>query len=298
MPIMAIAIDWMLPLALIGIMLAVGLGLSVADFERVRQNSKAFLTGLCAQLILLPLVAFLVIKIAGLSRELAVGLFIISLCPGGTTSNLFSLLTKADLGLSVSLTAASSFIAPITLAPLSLWAMGYFGVEGEQFNLPLLTTWSQLFSLTLLPVVTGMLLRYRSPQAARWLIGKLNLFGLLVLSMAIVLVIIEMEDKLWDYLSLAGPAVIVLNISCMLLGILLGRIMRLGRPQIRTLCLEIGLQNGTLALVITSTLLSSTAMSIAPSVYGLVMFITAGAYSGLVLFRSPTRSTVVQHSLD
>ena len=293
----SMGIELLLPVALIGIMLAVGLGLTLADFQRIVRQPLAFWVGISGQLLLLPALALLIIYAFNLSGELATGLFIISLCPGGTTSNLFSLLAKADIGLSVSLTAVSSLIIPFTLPPLTLWAMAQFGVSGDQFSLPLFETWAKLLGITLIPVYIGMLIRRYQPAIAQRLADKLSAIGVLVIVMAIVLISVEMDGQLIEFLRLAGPAIIALNIVSMLAGVLLGRILHLKQQQIRTLCIEIGLQNSTLALLVTSTLLASMTMSIAPTVYGLIMLGSAGVYTLWARWVVRPRSESVSASL-
>ena len=275
----SMGIDLLLPVALIGIMLAVGLGLTTADFQRILRQPMAFFVGISGQLLLLPLLALGIIKAFDLQGELAVGLFVISLCPGGTTSNLFSLLAKADIGLSVSLTAVSSLIIPITLPPLALWAMTQFGVNGEEFALPLLETWAKLLGITLIPVSLGMLIRYYRPAVAIKVAGKLSFIGVLVIVMAVVIITFELDGQLLEFLRIAGPATITLNVISMMAGLFIGRVLQVRQQQIRTLCLEIGLQNSTLALLVTSTMLGSMTMSIAPTVYGVIMFGSAGGYT-------------------
>ncbi len=135
---------------------------------------RAFLVGITCQMLLLPIVAVLIIDLAGLSGELAIGFFILALCPGGTTSNLYSLLARADVGLSISLTTIAGFITTFTIPLLGNWAIYHYAGENSQFELPVLITWVKLMAITIIPTLIGMgfecngmaLLREQSPMSA------------------------------------------------------------------------------------------------------------------------------------
>ena len=130
-----------LPISLILIMAGVGMGLTPADFGRVIAQPKAFMIGTVCQMVLLPLIAIGIIELTGLTGPLAIGLFILALCPGGTTSNLYTLLARGDVGLSVSLTAVIGFITPFTIPILGAWAIHQYGNADQTFELPLAKTW-------------------------------------------------------------------------------------------------------------------------------------------------------------
>jgi len=274
-----------LPIALILIMTGVGMSLRPANFQQVARQPKAFFIGAVAQLLLLPLLAIGVISLFQLEGELAVGLFILALCPGGTTSNLYSYLSKADVGLSVSLTALVGMVTPFTLPFVAAWAMQYYLGADSVFQLPLLKTWLTLLIVGVLPVLLGMLIKARLPHFAQQAQPLISRFSVLVLLLLIVSIAIDLGDTLWHYLLLSGPAALTLNVLSMAMGYLLGRTLLHSEQQARTICLEVGLQNGTLALLITTGLLHSSAMSIAPSVYSLLMFATASLFTWWALKR-------------
>lgn len=268
-----------LPLALIIIMIGVGLGLQPADFRRVVKHPKAVTVGFVCQLFLLPIVAILLIKVLGLSGELALGLVILSLCPGGTTSNLFSMLARADVGLSVSLTAIVGFITPFTIPLITLWAISFLGLTADEFQLPLIETWVKLMVVGVIPVIVGMSLRHRFPDLATKAAPTVNKIAVTVLCLVVFSICVQLGPKLLDYLLLAGPASLLLNLGTMAIGYGIGRLLLTNLRQARTVCLEVGLQNGTMALMITSGIFASPTMSIVPSVYSLVMFVGAGLFA-------------------
>jgi len=268
-----------LPIALILIMIGVGLSLTPIDFKRVFSQPKSFIVGIICQMLFLPLIAILIIYFTELKGELAIGLFVLSLCPGGATSNLFSYLAKADVGLSVSLTAVIGFITPFTIPFLTAWAIHYYGSNQENLELPILITWLKLIIITVLPVLIGMLIRAKKQNFALKVQPIISWFSISVLVLVILAICSKMGSKLIEFTLLAGPAVIILNIATMAFAFFMGKFFLDNDAQARTITLEVGLQNGTLALLITSTMLQNSTMSIPPSIYGLFMFISAGLFS-------------------
>ncbi len=272
-----------LPIAIILIMTGVGLSLAPSDFKRVFKQPKAFFLGAACQMLILPLIAVTVIALTGLTGELAIGLFILSLCPGGATSNLYSYLAKADVGLSVSLTAVIGFITPFTIPLLAVWAINFYGSEGEQFDLPIISTWIKLMVVTVIPVLIGMGIRSKWTDFAKKSESYVSWFSMAVLAFVIISICVNLGEKMIDFAIATGPAVIILNLSTMLLGYFAGRFLLHQEAQSRTITIEVGMQNGTLALLITSGILESGAMSMAPSIYSLFMFVSASAFTYLVL---------------
>jgi BASS family bile acid:Na+ symporter len=272
-----------LPIAIILIMTGVGLSLIPDDFKRVLQQPRAFLVGAICQMLILPLIAIAVIALTGLEGELAIGLFILSLCPGGATSNLYSYLSKADVGLSVSLTATIGMITPFTIPILAVWAIHFYGSDGEQFELPIISTWIKLMVVTVIPVLIGMGIRAKWSEFAKRSETYVSGFSMAVLGFVIISICINLGDKLIDFAIATGPAVIILNLVTMTFGYCAGRFLLHQEAQSRTITLEVGMQNGTLALLITSGILESGAMSVAPSIYSLFMFVSASLFTYAVL---------------
>jgi BASS family bile acid:Na+ symporter len=281
-----------LPIAIILIMIGVGLSLVPADFKRVFQQPKAFWVGAVCQMIILPLIAIAVIALTGLEGELAIGLFILSLCPGGATSNVYSYLAKADVGLSVSLTAVIGMITPFTIPLLTVWAINFYGSEGENFELSIISTWFKLMVVTVIPVLIGMGVRAKWSDFAKRSEIYVSRFSIMVLVFVIISVCINLGDKLIGFAIATGPAVIILNLTTMTLGYFAGRFLLHREDQSRTITLEVGMQNGTLALLITSGILQTGGMSVAPTIYSLFMFLSASLFTYLVLRKDNLKKNI------
>ena len=268
-----------LPIGLILIMTGVGMGLTPADFRRVITQPKAFLVGAVCQMVLLPLIAIAVIALTGLTGPVAIGLFILALCPGGATSNLYTLLARGDVGLSVSLTAVIGFITPFTIPVLGAWALQHYGVEGQEFELPLAKTWITLVVVTVIPVILGMIIRHFAAGFAQKIEPWVSRFSILVLALVIASICVNLGAKLIDFALLSGPATIMLNLITMGLGYVAGNALLHHEDQARAISIEVGMQNGTLALMIVTGILASPEMAVAPSIYSLLMFVTATLFT-------------------
>lgn len=271
-----------LPLALFVIMLGMGLALTIADFKRVSKQPKAFFLGLGAQMFFLPLVGFAVATALSLPPELAVGLMILALCPGGTTSNLYAYLARGDLALSISLTATASLIAPFTLPIVGTFAISHFMGQDTGVTLPLGTTMIQLLAITVVPVTIGMLIRAKASRFALRAESPVKIVSAVFLLGVIAAVIRKNWAELPSFIADAGLASLLLNVITMGCGFALAKAAKLSKPQSVTIGLEVGLQNGTTALLVTLTILQNPTMSIPPAVYSLIMFGTGALFCFLV----------------
>lgn len=281
-----------LPIAIILIMTGVGLSLVPADFKRVFLQPKAFFLGTVCQMLLLPLIAVALIAITGLKGELAIGLFILALCPGGATSNLYTYLAKGDVGLSVSLTSVIGFITPFTIPLLAAWAINFYGNESAHIELPIFKTWITLMLVTVIPVLIGMAIRNKWEDISKRSERYVSWFSVAILALLVISISVNVSDKLVEYTINVGPAAILLNLSTMALGYYAGRFLLHQEDQARTITIEVGLQNGTLTLLITTGILQSTTMSIAPSIYSLFMFISASVFTYFMLKKDKTTKAV------
>lgn len=271
-----------LPTSLFIIMLGLGLSLRTEDFTRVIKQPKAALIGLCAQVVALPFIALLVAVLFKLPPELAVGLMIISFAPGGATSNLFTNLAKGDVALSISLTAVTSLITPFTLPLFTVLAMNYFMGNGEAFELPVLKIIMQLVAISVVPVMMGMLVLSKWQNAARKADAVIRVFSIVFLFLIIAAIILDNKTQMADFFLATGLATLTLNILVLALGYGLGQFFKLSRAQAVSIGYEVGLQNGTLALLVAGTLIGNSTMMIPAVTYSILMFFT-GFLFGVIL---------------
>jgi len=271
-----------LPLSLFLIMYGIGISLKVADFRNVLTDPKALGVGLFGQMLLLPLIAFAIATTMQLPAEIAVGLIIIALAPGGATSNMFTYLSRGDVSLSISLTAVVSLVTPFTIPLVAALAMGHFMGSNTVFSLPVGKTIVQLLVITVIPVALGMFTLARWPGAARRIEKVLKGFSVFFLALIIALIVLKNKDDMANFFVQAGLATLILNISVLWLGYQLARWTKLNHAQSITLGFEVGIQNGTLALVVAGTLIGNDAMMIPAVTYSLIMFLSGAAFGWLM----------------
>lgn len=238
-----------LPLALAFIMLSLGLGLTLGDFRRVVERPRAFLAGALAQMVAVPLVALVLLMILPLPPMLAVGVMILSFCPGGVTSNLMSKLAGGDVALSVTLTGVVSILSILTVPLLVAWAVGAFmGADAPPVDVAGLAV--TMFLITTLPVAVGVALRRLAP-------GFVLRIERVVARIAVVFFVVIVAAALaanWslfvENLAVLGPILVLLNASLIALGILVGKALALDARSVRTVAVEAGVQNSTVGIAL------------------------------------------------
>ncbi|MTJ50562.1 bile acid:sodium symporter family protein [Dolichospermum sp. UHCC 0259] len=273
-----------LPLALFIIMLGMGLGLKVDDFKRILIEPFAVFVGLIAQLIMLPIVGFLVATIFPLTPELAVGVMILSACPGGATSNLVTYLVRGNVALSITLTAISSLVTVFSIPLVVNLAMQHFMEANSSVQLPFIKTVIQIAVITIIPVASGMGIHYYFPlfaaQVEKW-VKWLSLFFLALIIFGLVL---KEKANIPTFFLQVGGVTLVLNILTMVLAYLFAVFSKLTSENAKAITVEVGIQNSTLAIAIASspTLLNNPTMAIPAAIYSLIMFATSAAFAWLV----------------
>ena len=267
-----------LPLSLFLIMFGMGLSLKLADFKNVSQSPKAITLGLIGQMLLLPLTAFLIALTLQLPAEIAVGLMIIALAPGGATSNMFTYLSKGDVSLSISLTAIVSVITPFTIPIFAAMSMAFFMENNTEFSLPVIKTIVQLLVITLVPVGLGMFVLSRWPNLAVTLEKILKWFSVFFLLLIILLIVIKNKDNMFSFFAEAGLATLLLNIFVLIIGYQLAKLAHLSHAQSVSIGFEVGIQNGTLALLVAGTLIGNETMMIPAVTYSIIMFFSGSAF--------------------
>ncbi len=261
-----------LPIALFIIMIGIGMTLTIRDFRQVAVYPKGMIVGTIAQILVMPLIAFMLATLLAVPPAIAVGLVIIAACPGGTTSNLFVLLSRGNIALSIVLTVSASLITILTLPLFTNIALQHYMGTEEDIVLPVWKTVGMLIGIVLFPVAIGMVVRTRKPEVARKAESIVSIFGGIVLAVLIVALVYGVRDQIWELLKQAGPATILLNLAGIGLGLAAGRMAGLTQRESLAVAVELGVKNGTIALMVTLTLLESSAMSIPAAVYGVLMF--------------------------
>ncbi|MEM9091475.1 MAG: bile acid:sodium symporter family protein, partial [Cyanobacteria bacterium P01_F01_bin.53] len=263
------------------IMLGMGLGLTIDDFKRILVEPKAVILGLLAQLILLPLVGFILAGIFPLSPELAVGVMILSACPGGPTSNIITYLAKGNVALSITLTAISSLITVFSIPLVVNLAMERFLGAGTTLTLPLVSTMVQIAVITLIPVSLGMLLHNKAPKLATRVEKWVKWLSLFFLGLIIVGLLLKERAQVASFFLQVGWVTFTLMIITMALGYVISKLANLDPKNATAITVEVGIQNGTLAIAIASapTFLNTSSMAIPAAIYSLLMFVVSGIFA-------------------
>jgi BASS family bile acid:Na+ symporter len=269
-----------LPFSLAVIMFGMGLSLRIEDFKRILIYPKAVGIGLLNQLIFLPIIAFGIANLFELPAELAVGLMILAVCPGGATSNLITHLAKGDAALSITLTAFSSVITVFTIPFLVNYSIGYFIPGGEAQQLEVVGTVVSVLVITIIPVALGMLVFAKAPKLALKLDLPFRRISAIFFVIIVVAAVLKEKENLVRYFVEAGPAALTLNVATLALSFGTARLFKLPFRQGLTIAIESGIQNGTLGITIAATLLMNSVMTIPSAIYSLIMFGTAA----LVIF--------------
>ena len=262
------------PIALALIMLGLGLGLTIQDFTRVLKTPKDFLVGFVSQLIILPIVAFALIKVLGTSPEIALGVMIIAAAPGGITSNVLTKFAKGDVALSVSLTAVISIISIITVPLIVFTSADLLGISFADQNINITGTALKMALVVAVPVILGMIIR---KFAENFISSKISFIdkvtGILFL-IVFIAIWVEERENIFDYLAQAGLVVLTLNIVMMIIAYYLAKTFASGIEQIKCISLECGLQNGTLAVFVATEISTDIVYMIPTAAYALIMYIT------------------------
>ena len=267
----------LLPISLAIIMFGMGLSLVSGDFTRLFTYPKAVLVGLCNQLLFLPLIGFVIVVLFGLNPSMAIGVMIISICPGGPTSNLITQVSRGNIGLSVTLTALSSLITVFTIPILLSKFIAYFSGDTDVvIQIPILETMLQILVITVIPVSIGMMIRKRREAFALHMEKPMRTASTVLFVIIFLIIIIANKDNLIQAMKEVGLPTLLLNLSTMGLGYLSAKLFGItGKSQI-SITIESGIQNGTLAFVIATTMLNNLEMGLPTGAYSIWMFLTGG----------------------
>ena len=269
-------VDILLPVSLIFIMFSLGLGLTFDDFKNIIKNPKAFFIGIINQMLILPLVAFCVIAIFGLSNEMAVGMMILACCPGGVTSNIVTKFAKGDTALSISYTAIVSIITVLTL-PL---VIGFSTVHFMSSNAPeinILDLGLIMFAMTTVPVLIGLYINTRHQHISH----SFSPFANKIATILFIVIVLGALASEWNAfisnIHLLGPAIIILIMLMLFIGYYSPKLFGINESQSITIAVESGIQNATVGITIGNIILNQTEglsiLSLPSGVYGILMYI-------------------------
>jgi len=266
------------------LMFGMGLSLRISDFSRVFKLPKAAMIGLVGQLVLLPLLGFALCIFLNLKGIVAIGIMLLTLCPGGVLSNLFTLIGRGDLALSVTMTSISSLVTVFTLPFVLNLTMIYFDDSSIQLSLPFFKTASQIMLITIIPVSIGMFVLHHAPSFAehsrKWVRLGCNLF----LPIVIFGVLVQNQGAWFQDFMKLGALTILLNLLSITLGYTLAKVVSLNTKQTRTLSIEVGAQNAMLGVTIAISpfLINNAQVALIPSIYGITMVVILWLYATVV----------------
>ncbi len=268
---MGIITDIILPLSLAFIMFSLGLGLSINDFTRVFFKPRDFLIGLFFQIIILPVIAIIIVLFWPLSPELAIGVMILAAAPGGVTSNVLTSYAKGNIALSISLTAINSILCVITVPVILIISLSILGYGSLNEGQSLFSVAIQMFLIVTVPVIVGVLLSNLLSSIEKFAKNiSIFLFALVLLG-----AIVSQRENVLSYFAQAGLVMLFLNILMMIIVFILSKYFKATKATFRCWLMEVGLQNGTLAIVVANTFFASSVYLIPAAIYSLIMYATA-----------------------
>ena len=265
------------PIALALIMLGLGLGLTGRDFLRVINNPKDFVIGFVCQLLLLPIVAYILILILNLPVEIALGIMIIAAAPGGVTTNVMTKFANGDVALSISLTAIISLISIISVPLIILKSADLLGVTNISADITMTAITLKMALVVTVPVILGMIIRKFADNLISSNLSIVNKITTALFVIVFAAIWIEERENIFNYLKQAGFAVLVLNVVMMILAYYIAKFFATGMKQRKCIAIECGLQNGTLAVFVATQMFNDIAYMIPTAAYALVKYLTGFA---------------------
>ena len=264
------------PFALALIMLALGASLTVNDFTRVVKNPKEFLIGLVCQLVVLPIVGYLLIIILKTPLELALGVMLIAAAPGGVTSNVLTKFADGDVALSISLTAVTSLISIISVPFVIFLSIDLFDIDYVSKEISMIGISLKMFGVVTVPVIIGMLIRKFADDFIMRNMNIIEKLSIILFLIVFVAIYIEEWDSIIMFLTTAGTIALTLNVVMMIIGFYVAKIFATGVAQQKCISLECGLQNGTLAVFVGIQLFGQDMSYMVPTAaYALIMMTTS-----------------------
>ena len=263
------------PIILALIMLGLGLGLKINDFTRVLKKPKDFFVGFISQLIILPVVAYLLIIILKIPSEIAIGVMIIAAAPGGVTSNILTKFANGDVALSITLTAIISLISIVTVPFIIFTSAELLGVTNIKENISMIGVALKMFLVVTVPVILGMIIRKFAENFVASKAGIFNKLNIVLFVIFFIAAFYEEKENFISFFKQAGLISLVLNITMMVIAFYLAKAFTSGIKQMKCIALECGLQNGTLAIFVSTQIFGADILYTTPTAaYALIMYIT------------------------
>ena len=263
------------PIALAIIMLGLGASLTVDDFLRVAKNPKDFFIGFICQLIVLPIVAYLLIITLSVPIEMALGVMLIAAAPGGVTSNVLTKFANGDVALSISLTAVMSLLSIVTVPFIVINSINLFDITYVAKDITMTAIALKMFFVVTVPVIIGMTIRHFTGDLVIRNLKLIQRFSVALFLLVFAAIYIEEWDKIVSFLTRAGLIALILNLTMMVIGFYVAKFFASGVPQQRAISLECGLQNGTLAVFVATQLFDNIIYMVPTAAYALVMMLTS-----------------------
>ena len=279
---MNIVTDVILPLALAFIMFALGLGLTGDNFLKVIKKPRDFFLGTICQIILLPVIAFILIKIWSIVPELAIGVMIIAAAPGGVTSNLLTSFAKGDVALSISLTAIISLLSVITVPFIVINSLNLLGQQDKFMEVSLVSMALNMFLIVTVPVILGMVFRKLVTGLAISFEPIAKKISAILFVIVLLGAIAAERENITSYFAQAGLITLALNIIMMVVAYSIAQLLASGTEQKKCITIECGLQNGTLAIFVATSIFGGGMYVIPAATYSLIMFVTSLIFVYLV----------------
>jgi len=263
------------PIALALIMLGLGLGLTVNDFLRVVKIPRDFLVGFLCQVILLPIIAFILIKIIPMPLEIALGVMVIAAAPGGVTSNILTKFANGDVALSVSLTAIVSIFSILTVPFIIFTSADLLGVSEMNREISMISMSLKMFFVVTVPVIFGMILRSLMTDFIMRKTLLIQRISIILFIIVFISIWVEEWDRIISFITRAGLVTLILNIVMIFVGYYAAKYFTSGVAQRKCISLECGLQNGTLAVFVATQLFNDIVFMVPIAAYALIMFVTS-----------------------
>ena len=283
-------IDIFLPASLIFIMLTLGLGLELSDFTNLVRKPRSFFVGLTNQILLLPLVTYIIILVFGITKEAAVGMMILACCPGGVTSNIITKLAKGDTALSISYTAFNSILAIVTLPLIVGFSMkSFMGLEAPDINI--LSLGLTMFFITAVPVGIGLLIREKNKYYADKLEPKASKISTILFAIIILGALLSEWETFINNFVLLGPVIVLLILTMLIIAFKSSKLFKMSDKQSITVAIESAMQNGTVGITVGNLIINPESglsiLSIPSGVYSILMYLICLPFVFWFLKRTP-----------